>query len=148
MGQVGQVDGIFTALLKSNQQRLIGSWLYTGWSECLLSVHFLILQLKYCTIATDKALFSSEKCWYLSYFSTKTYVVGTHWKSLGEALPMSTHNICFNREINKILCGYPLLLYTHLKNWRVWRLSVRKLFCFWLTPPTVYILSSWNLVYS
>ena len=28
-------------------------------------------------IATDKALFSSEKC-YLFYFSTKTYVVGTH----------------------------------------------------------------------
>ena len=29
-------------------------------------------------IATDKALFSSKKCWYLSYFSTKTYIVGTH----------------------------------------------------------------------
>ena len=29
-------------------------------------------------IATDKALFSSEICWYFSYFSTKTYVVGTH----------------------------------------------------------------------
>ena len=29
-------------------------------------------------IATDKAPFSSEKCQYLSYFSTKTYVVGTH----------------------------------------------------------------------
>ena len=28
-------------------------------------------------ITTDKALFSSKKC-YLSYFSTKTYVVGTH----------------------------------------------------------------------
>ena len=29
-------------------------------------------------IAKDKALFSSENCWYLSYFSMKTYVVGTH----------------------------------------------------------------------
>ena len=29
-------------------------------------------------IATDMVLFSSEKCWYLSYFSTKAYVVGTH----------------------------------------------------------------------
>ena len=29
-------------------------------------------------IATSKALFSSKKCWYLSYFSTNTYVVGTH----------------------------------------------------------------------
>ena len=29
-------------------------------------------------IATDRALFSSEKCWYLSYYSTKRYVVGSH----------------------------------------------------------------------
>ena len=27
------------------------------------------------TIATDKTLFFIQKCWYLSYFSTKTYVV-------------------------------------------------------------------------
>ena len=60
-------------------------------------------------IATDKAPFSSEKCWYLSYFSMKTYVVGTHLKYLTEALLMSTHNICFHGEIRIILCGYPLL---------------------------------------
>ena len=60
-------------------------------------------------IATDKALFSSEKCWYLSYFSIKTYVVGTHQKHLGETLLMSTHNIWFRGEIRKMLCGYPLL---------------------------------------
>ena len=30
------------------------------------------------SIATDKERFSSEKCRYLSYFSTKTYIVGTH----------------------------------------------------------------------
>ena len=29
-------------------------------------------------IATDKVLFLSENCRYLSYFSMKTYVVGTH----------------------------------------------------------------------
>ena len=28
--------------------------------------------------AAGKVLFSSEKCWYLSYFSKTTYVVGTH----------------------------------------------------------------------
>ena len=61
------------------------------------------------SIATDKALFSSKKCWYLSYFSVKTYVVGTHLKCLSEALLMSTHNICIRWEIRKILCGYPLL---------------------------------------
>ena len=29
-------------------------------------------------IALDKVLFSTQKYWYFSYFSTKTYVVGTH----------------------------------------------------------------------
>ena len=29
-------------------------------------------------IAHDKALFSTKKYLYFSYFSTKTYVVGTH----------------------------------------------------------------------
>ena len=29
-------------------------------------------------IALDKVLFSTEKYLYFSYFSTKTYVVGTH----------------------------------------------------------------------
>ena len=38
---------------------------------------------------------------FLSYFSTKTYVVGTQ-KCLNEALLMSTHNICFCREVRKI----------------------------------------------
>ena len=41
-------------------------------------------------IATDRALFSSEKCF-------------------DEALLTSTHNVCFRGEIRKILCGYPLL---------------------------------------
>ena len=61
------------------------------------------------SIATGKALFSSEKFWYLSYFSMKTYVVGTHYRRLDEALLMSTHNICFRWEIRKFLCGYPFL---------------------------------------
>ena len=33
---------------------------------------------------------------------------------------MSTHNICFHREIRKILCGYPLLsvaMHTYYKIW-------------------------------
>ena len=32
----------------------------------------------------------------------KTYVVGTHYKCLTEALLMSTHNICFHGEKGKI----------------------------------------------
>ena len=47
----------------------------------MLSVEILLnmLSINYILpIATDRALFSSEKCWYLSYFITKTYVEGTH----------------------------------------------------------------------
>ena len=36
------------------------------------------------------------------HVSIKTYVVDFHWKYLGELLPLSTHSICFNREIEKI----------------------------------------------
>ena len=39
---------------------------------------FYVLAFLDLPIATDKALFSSEKYWYLSYFFMKTYVVGTH----------------------------------------------------------------------
>ena len=35
--------------------------------------------------------------------------MGTHEKHLGEALLMSTHNICFCAEIREILSGYALL---------------------------------------
>ena len=41
-------------------------------------------------IAVVKALFSVQNYCHFSYFSTKTYVVGTH-------------NICFHGEIRKIL---------------------------------------------
>ena len=38
-----------------------------------------------------------------SYFCIKTYVVSTHWNCLTEAIPMSTHNICFATKIKIIL---------------------------------------------
>ena len=39
---------------------------------------------------------------YLSYFSIKIYVVGTHFKQLGKALLISTHNICFIENWGKL----------------------------------------------
>ena len=36
------------------------------------------------------------------YFSMKTYIVGAHWKSLIEAIPVNNHNVCFHGEIRKI----------------------------------------------
>ena len=38
-----------------------------------------------------------------SYFSIKTYVVGTHMKHFIEAILMSTHNICFYGELEEII---------------------------------------------
>ena len=34
--------------------------------------------------------------------STKTYIVGTHYKCLAKIPKMSTHNICFHGEVRKI----------------------------------------------
>ena len=51
---------------------------------------FLMHSFLVSAITLDKILFSAEKCGYFCYFSMKTYVVGTHWKCLGEALLMST----------------------------------------------------------
>ena len=53
-------------------------------------------------IATDQALFSSENCWYLSYFSTKTFIVGTQRGTYIEY----PQYIFFHGEIRKISCGY------------------------------------------
>ena len=52
---------------------------------------------------------AKKKRSYFSYSSMKTYVVGTHQKCLGEALLMSTHNICFHGEIIKLFTSYILL---------------------------------------
>ena len=42
------------------------------------------------------------QCWYkFSYFSIKSYVVGTHYKRLAKALLMSTDNIYFYGELEK-----------------------------------------------
>ena len=57
-------------------------------------------------IALVKALFSIQKYWCFSDFSTKTYVEVIY---VVEALLMSTHNICFRGEIRKIFTGYPPL---------------------------------------
>ena len=49
-------------------------------------------------IIQDKALFASEN---IDIFSAKTYVVGTHYKRLDEALLMRTHNIYIRCETRK-----------------------------------------------
>ena len=52
-------------------------------------------------------LHKNECCGYsleaphLKHLSTKTYLVGTHYKHLSKVLLMSTHSICFLGEIRK-----------------------------------------------
>ena len=74
------------------------------WLHCL-SDKYTVLQN---CIALDKALLSTKKYLYFSYFSTKTYPVALK-KRLAEALLMSTHNIRFRWEIRKLVTWYPLL---------------------------------------
>ena len=35
------------------------------------------------------------------FFYTKTYSVGSHWNGLNEAIPKTTHKVCFGRKRNK-----------------------------------------------
>ena len=49
-----------------------------------------------------------------SYFSVKTYVVGTYKKRLREAFLMSTHNICFVKKEEKYLSGHSYYMYLEL----------------------------------
>ena len=81
-------------------------------------------------IALVKVLFSIQKYSYFSYFSTKTYVVGTHQKHLAEALLLSTHNICFCGEIRKIFTRYPPLsrpMYKYIIIFLIWRGMAREI---------------------
>ena len=68
--------------------------------------HFFIKVKEFDQIALNK---STPKYCYFSYFSMKTYVLGTHLKHLAEALLTSTHNICFHGGIRKLLSGYPFI---------------------------------------
>ena len=63
------------------------------------------------TIATDKALFSSEKCYLYDIFivSQQKLCCGYSLEAPRRGASYEYHNICFRREIRKILCGYPLL---------------------------------------
>ena len=63
-------------------------------------------------IAPDKVIFFKQKAVKFLYFSTKTYLMGTHQKHLSEVLLMSTHNICFHGEIRKNIIWIPSLIWS------------------------------------
>ena len=58
-------------------------------------------------IATDKGIFFHPKNADIYLISPRKHMLWYPLEALGEALLMSTHNICLHGEIRKILCGYP-----------------------------------------
>ena len=71
------IEKIFLSYIKCREKVIfsIGKEDFWDFHPCK---YILYLAFERLHIATDKALFSSEKSCYLSYFSMKTYVVGTH----------------------------------------------------------------------
>ena len=60
-------------------------------------------------IATDKALFSSEKMLISFLFLHENICCGYSLEAPRRGASNEYHNVCFHGEIRKILCGYPLL---------------------------------------
>ena len=83
---------------KNKKKQCTYEWIYYIWANILSDMCIALG-------SPNKMLFSAN----FSYFSTKTYVVGSHQKCLSEALLISTHNICLCLEIRKILCGYAMM---------------------------------------
>ena len=59
-----------------------------------------------CVMRTFKEEYLVIILGYCFLFLNKSYVVGTHQKALGEMFLMSTHNICFYADIEKIIQAY------------------------------------------
>ena len=77
------------------------------------------LHFSFCTEVSNKHYLltfpvSAKKYSYFSYFSTKIFIVDPQKKHLVEALLMSTHNICFHREIRKSIIWIPPLIWSYV----------------------------------
>ena len=75
------------------------------------NVHFLVVKFSVYFIRRVFVIISGAQ---------KIYVVGTHWKRLGEALLISTHNLCFCGEIKHNIMWIPLLSVSYVEYW-VWQ---------------------------
>ena len=64
-------------------------------------------------------IFLNVKLWIFSYPSVLTYVLGAQKNCLNETVLLSTHNICFGREIRKINFWYTLFTkgLIEIQNW-------------------------------
>ena len=87
---------------------------------------------------TRKALAKNIKImkYIIFLFLKKTYVVGTQWKCLGEALLTCTHNVCFLQEIRK------MSIFGQLNSH--WASGFWPFTCLWQVKKKFYY--SWTLV--
>ena len=58
------------------------------------------------TIGHDKQNFRTLKCEYFPTNLLLAYVLGAQKKRLFETILLSTHNICFGRELTKLFFDY------------------------------------------
>ena len=49
-------------------------------------------------MAQDKVIIEVTNMAIFAFICTKTYLVGTHWNCLSEAIPMSAYKICFSAK--------------------------------------------------
>ena len=82
----------------------IWSYLTYTLSRCIQNVSDLEMIEINSIIAPDKHL---EKGWYFFLFLDENICCGTYKKCPKEGTSNEYHNICFHREIRKIICGYP-----------------------------------------
>ena len=77
------------------------------WMSSQLEVRYRspVTQFLELIIGTDDFLINDQILSIFFLFFHKTYIVGTQWKHLGEALQTCTHNVYFHGEI-KYLCGF------------------------------------------
>ena len=47
----------------------------------------------------------------------KTYVLGAHWNSLSEAIPMGTQNICFHEDDDWVFYIMFNIIWVILRQW-------------------------------
>ena len=125
-----------------------------GWSESSLSAHLILLVLSW----GGSFFVSFSVCPWLSvfvwsveqirrvfhdnfaYFSIKTYVVGTHWNCLGEAIPVSTHNIyVFMENWRKLSFSYHQIPSLSFPLFGIgWWSSAGKKLCSWLSTCAIH----------
>ena len=110
LSQLSSCDSVIFAMIFSAAGMIACVWPYRSFLAVLawqtLCYDLLLSGAQeniffYHCIAQGKTGFPAKKDWYFSYFSVKTYIVGTLWNCFNEWLLLSTCQV-FCREISYI----------------------------------------------